>query len=42
MRLCSKVGSNVKDYAADVTDEKPSWLLFDDLHKDFGSIDEVI
>jgi 3-oxoacyl-[acyl-carrier protein] reductase len=42
LRLCSKVGSKVKDYAADVTDEQAVVALFDRLRKDFGSIDGVI
>ena len=42
VRLCSRVGSEVKDYAADVTDEQAVVALFDSLHKDFGRVDGVI
>jgi 3-oxoacyl-[acyl-carrier protein] reductase len=42
MCLCSKTGSKVKDYAADVTDEHAVVALFDSLRKDFGSVDGMI
>ena len=42
VRLCSKAGTKVKDYAADVTDEQAVVALFDSLHNDFGRIDGVI
>src|SRR5262249_714905 len=42
LRLCAKVGSKVRDYAVDVTDEQAVVALFDSLHKDFASVDGVI
>ena len=40
--LCSKTGSKVKDYAADVTDEQAVVSLFKSVQKDLGSVDGVI
>ena len=42
MRLCSKSGAKVKDYPADVTDERAVESLFSSVRDDFGSVDGVI
>jgi 3-oxoacyl-[acyl-carrier protein] reductase len=42
VRLCSKSGNKVKDYAVDVTMESEVVDLFVSVHKEFGSVDCVI
>jgi 3-oxoacyl-[acyl-carrier protein] reductase len=42
VRLCSKTGGKVKDYAADISDEQAVVTLFDSVRKDLGSVDGVI
>lgn len=40
--LCAVAGSEVKDYAADVTDEAAVDATFERIRKDFGSIEGLI
>jgi 3-oxoacyl-[acyl-carrier protein] reductase len=42
VRLCAKANAAVKDYAADVTDERAVEALFSGVRKDFGGIDCLI
>jgi 3-oxoacyl-[acyl-carrier protein] reductase len=42
VKLCSKTGTKVGDYAVDVTDEKAVVALFKDVRRDFGSVDGVV
>jgi 3-oxoacyl-[acyl-carrier protein] reductase len=42
VKLCSKTGTKVGDYAADVSDEKAVVALFKDVRRDFGSVDGVV
>jgi 3-oxoacyl-[acyl-carrier protein] reductase len=42
VHLCMKVGSKVRDYECDVTDETAVVALFDRAHREFGRIDGVI
>lgn len=42
VRLCTKVGGKVKDYAVDVTDEAAVESLFSSIHRDFGGVDGLI
>lgn len=42
MQLCTKAGSKVKDYPADVTDESTIEAVFRRIHNDFGSVDGLI
>jgi 3-oxoacyl-[acyl-carrier protein] reductase len=42
MKLCSKTGTKVGDYAVDVTDEKAVVAFFKDVRRDFGSVDGVV
>lgn len=41
-RLCSGGGGEVKDYAADVTNESAVEAIFEHVHKDFGSVDGLV
>jgi 3-oxoacyl-[acyl-carrier protein] reductase len=41
-RLCSKAGSEVRSYAANVTDEPAVEALFEKVHKDFGRVDGLV
>jgi 3-oxoacyl-[acyl-carrier protein] reductase len=42
VRLCSAAGAKVKDYPTDVTEEAAVEGMFNNIHKDFGSVDGVI
>ena len=42
VRLCSNAGSEVRDYAVDVTEESGVETLFESIHKDLGSVDGLI
>lgn len=42
VRLCTKLGGEVKEYAANVADEPSVEALFNNINRDFGAIDGLV